>query len=93
MIGVGEIVERNPPHGLAHIHPFSQHEDAPCELRQEPKPVGAGYPAHAEGHLRVRPPRLGTRVPYALFKHLEFVLPAGSRAERWPLVKPTGDGR
>lgn len=33
-----------------------------------------------------RPP-LGTRVMYWLFDHMEFVLPARTRSERWPLDK------
>jgi len=31
-----------------------------------------------------RPP-LGTRLLYAMFKHMEFVLPARTKSEHWPL--------
>lgn len=33
-------------------------------------------------------PRFGTRVMYWLFDHLEFVLPARTKTEHWPLNKP-----
>jgi hypothetical protein len=32
-------------------------------------------------------PKLGTRLLYAVFARMEFVLPAKSRSEHWPLVK------
>ena len=31
-----------------------------------------------------RPP-LGTRLMYSVFKHMEFVLPARTKSEHWPL--------
>ena len=30
-------------------------------------------------------PGLGTRLMYAAFKHMEFVLPARTKSEHWPL--------
>jgi uncharacterized protein YndB with AHSA1/START domain len=39
---VGEIVEWNPPHCFAHTHRFTQHDDAPCQVRYELKSVGTG---------------------------------------------------
>jgi uncharacterized protein YndB with AHSA1/START domain len=33
-------------------------------------------------------PALGTRMMYWLFDHMEFVLPARTRSEHWPLNKP-----
>lgn len=36
-------------------------------------------------------PSLGTRVMYWLFEHMEFVLPARTRSESWPLSRKQGD--
>jgi Activator of Hsp90 ATPase homolog 1-like protein len=33
-------------------------------------------------------PALGTRVMYWMFDHMEFVLPARTKAEHWPLNRP-----
>jgi uncharacterized protein YndB with AHSA1/START domain len=36
-------------------------------------------------------PSLGTRVMYWMFDHMEFVLPAKTRSEHWPLNRRTGE--
>lgn len=107
----GEVVACEPPHRFVHTHRFTQHDDPPCEVHYELKPVGRGV----EVTLRVlrlpagtptgksmqsggtmilntlkaiaetgRPP-LGTRLMYWVFDHMEFVLPARTRTEHWPL--------
>jgi hypothetical protein len=111
---VGNIVEWNPPHCFAHTHRFTQHDDSPCEVRYELKPVGSGVEVTMtltgvpDGSKTAKDmtsgaptilstlkdicekgqPKLGTRLLYALFKRMEFVLPAKSRSEHWPLARP-----
>ena len=36
-------------------------------------------------------PSFGTRLMYWMFDHMEFVLPAKTRSEHWPLKRKTGD--
>jgi uncharacterized protein YndB with AHSA1/START domain len=36
-------------------------------------------------------PALGTRLMYWMFDHMEFVLPAKTRSEHWPLNRKPGD--
>lgn len=111
---VGEVLRHEPPYHFAHTHRFTQHDDPPCEVHYELRPVGQGV----EVTLRVvglpvgtptaksmsgggdfilrslkaiaetgQPP-LGTRLLYRLMAWMEFVLPARTRSDRWPLQQP-----
>ncbi len=108
---VGEVLEYDPPHRFAHTFRFTQHDDPPCTVIYELKPVAGGVEVSlivenlpvgtptgksmASGSRSILEtlkavvetgrPKFGTRVMYAIFSRLEFVLPSRCNAEHWPL--------
>jgi uncharacterized protein YndB with AHSA1/START domain len=88
---VGRIVEFDPPRRFAHTFRFTQYDDPECTVVYETrtaKEMARGATSILKTLQAVlengRPP-LGTRLLYALFGVLGFVLPKRTRAEHWPL--------
>jgi hypothetical protein len=95
--GTVEVFE--PPHRFVHTHRFTQFDDPLCRVSYELKPVGGGVEvtlrvlgmpsgtptAKSKAICETGQPPMGTRLMYWVFDHMEFVLPARTKSEHWPL--------